>query len=599
MAASTFSPVIIPDCNAPDQELLKVSFAKDISEQLLEARLRGVYYLVSAAGKPMRELTPEEVPAIEDENYLLQHDLLIEQRYSIIIDLAPRYTYNFSLILSPDGRELYCRLAQGSKINRDDQSIKRFFERIRIQKANMHVLIRDEKKEFERLKLFIQSLPDEKFLSKPYEFLLAHSVGGQSCVEPHLEMAISLKETHPHRLVLKDQLIATFVKGRSGEAARDCLGRFIPPQDPQNQDEVPFSIDESIKIEESDESIKYFAQHSGYIALDKTNNRLGVMQKISVKNASLSTTGHFLGGFNQGTHLVITSTDLLEDTVGEGLIVEAGTVEIIGNVGNKATIRANKVIIKGQTHQNATILGDDIDITIHKGLAEGENVKISRLEAGIAKGEKVTIEHAYGGKSFGEHVRLLTLHANHHAYGSSSITINNLKGEDNKFILCANASPKKDSRYQIFLKAKKQFAQQIAQKQREYSVQMTELKKLQPFILQIKDEIKKYQQNSKRRKLIQEQAGNYKNLLHHTKQLKNEIDTLANKIDKIRLEIAKLEESMGAAFVLAKNGWKGFNEVCFKNLSDEKEIFLKPVAGRDGPRVCLDDTMSILISTRG
>ena len=70
MPESTFSPVVIPDCDAPNQEVFKVSLAKDISEKLLEARLRGVYYLVSVGGQTMRELTPSEVSSIEDESYL-------------------------------------------------------------------------------------------------------------------------------------------------------------------------------------------------------------------------------------------------------------------------------------------------------------------------------------------------------------------------------------------------------------------------------------------------------------------------------------------------------------------------------------------------
>lgn len=601
MPESTFSPVVIPDCDAPNQEVFKVSLAKDISEKLLEARLRGVYYLVSVGGQTMRELTPSEVSSIEDESYLLQEDLVIEQRYSIVVDLAPRYTYHFSLILSPDGRELYCRLAQGSKIDKDEKSIKQFFERIRIHKADMHILIRDERTEYERLKIFIQSLPDEKFLSKPHEFLLAQSVGGLPCIEPHLEIAINLKgDNSPYRLVLKDQLIATFFKGQSGEAARDCLGRFIAPQEPKQQNVMPFNVDESINAQENDSCIKYFAKHAGYIALDRNHNKLGVMQKISIKNASVTTSGNLLGGLNTGTHVVISSTDLLEDSIGEGTVIEAGTVEVIGNVGNKALIRANNVIIKGQTHQNSQIFADNINITIHKGHAEGDQVKIARLEAGEVRGEHISIDEAYGGRSFGQDIRISTLHSNHHAHSAGSIMVNNLKGEDNKFILCANASPKKNSPYQVFISGRKQFTQQLLEKQREYHSMMAELQGLQPLVRQIKDDIKKFPKDSSQLKLIQEQAHNYRNLLHYTAQLKDEIDALEQKLERIRQEITKLEESMGSAYVLIKSGWKGYNEVKYKKLSeDEREIFLNPKPGHDGPRIQLDDSMNLLISMRG
>ncbi|MDE7254548.1 MAG: hypothetical protein K2N54_00025, partial [Helicobacter sp.] len=190
--------------------------------------------------------------------------------------------------------------------------------------------------------------------------------------------------------------------------------------------------------------------------------------------------------------------------------------------------------------------------------------------------------------------------SNHHANSAGSIIVNNLKGEDNKFTLCANASPKKNSPYQVFVAGRKQFTQQLAEKQREYHSMMVELQGLQPLVRQIKDDIKKLSKDSPQLKLIQEQAHNYRNLLHYTEQLKGEIDALERKLERIRQEITKLEESMGSAYVLIKSGWKGYNEVKYKKLSEEEhEIFLSPKPGHDGPRIQLDESMNLLISMRG
>ena len=129
---------------------------------------------------------------------------------------------------------------------------------------------------------------------------------------------------------------------------------------------------------------------------------------------------------------------------------------------------------------------------------------------------------------------------------------------------------------------------------------MAELQGLQPLVRQIKDDIKKFPKDSSQLKLIQEQAHNYRNLLHYTTQLKDEIDALEQKLERIRQEITKFEESMGNAYVLIKSGWKGYNEVKYKKLSeDEREIFLNPKPGHDGPRIQLDDSMNLLISMRG
>ncbi len=594
MSEVVFSPVSVPDCNSPSQEVLKVALARDIDERLLEARLKRVYYLITLSGKPPRELIPEELPFLDDEGFLLQHDLVIEQRYFIVIDLAPRYTYHFSLTLSPNGRELYFRIAQGSKINRDEVTIKKLFERIRIQKADMHVLIRDEKTEYQRLRTFIQSLPDEKFLSKSHEFLLAKSIGGLAMIEPHLEEAVALTSNRKYRLIPKDQLIATFFKGQAGEAARDCLGRFIAPAEPTQNAESPIIPDETIRVDDDDSSIKYYAKEAGYIVYD--NNKLSIAQKIKIKNASSTSVGNLMGGLNTSTHITISSTDILQDAVGEGMVIEAGTIEIVGNVGNKAIIRANKVIIKGQTHQNSQIFADYADVGIHKGLVIADTLFINRLEAGIAKGDNVKINNAYGGKSYGENLQILTLHSNHQAYAGTSVTVNALKGEDNKFILCANAAPKKEVKYQAFLVAKKQCIQQLAEKQRIYTTELAEIKKLQPLVKQIKEDIAN--KNVVRAKIMQEQARNYRKLIHFVQQLKKEINSLSQKLEKINNEIMKFEENINEAFVLIKSGWNGYNEVRLKKLFEESDIVMNPYPGKDGPRVHLDEGGNILISTK-
>ncbi|RAX57679.1 hypothetical protein CCZ01_05165 [Helicobacter monodelphidis] len=577
----TFSPVLIPDCISPSQEVLKVALSKDIDEKMLEARIRGVYYIVTI-NQQTRELIPEELHLIDDEDFLLQRDLIITQRYSIIVDLALRYTYHFSLYLSSDARELCCRIMQGSRIEKDEANIKVFFERIRVQKAEMHILMRDEKTEYERLKIFVQSLPDEKFLSKSHEFVLSRAVGGEPCVNQHLEFAVNLKIKF--LLIHKDQYVATFYKGRKGGNARDCLGRFVPEQEPEQGESAPLIANDSLYItEEVEGEVKYFAREAGYIVFD--GNQLMIASKIKLKNASLSTTGSILGGAGTTTHIYISSTDSLEDALGEGVVIEAGTVEVLGNVGNNAIIRANQVIIKGQTHKNSKIYAKNVDVAVHKGFIESDVAHIGRLEAGVVSADKVKIDHAYGGRSYGEELRIVVMHSNHHAHASTSIIVDSLKGEDNRFTLRANSGHKKNATYQALVAGKKQFSHELTEKQRKYANEIAELKQLQPMVKQFKEDYKNQNQNPQKLQLIREQAHTYRNILHYTEQLKGEIDTLEKRLEKIDKGIAQLEEIITESYILVKSGWHGYNEVKLKKLASGQEFFLYPKMGKDGNRI--------------
>ncbi|MGP1580240.1 MAG: flagellar assembly protein A [Wolinella sp.] len=599
----TFEPHFIADCESPGKELAHIANARGVDPNLLEIRIKEVFYFLKTKESPnFEEVMQGDVGFLDNKSFLLREDVEIRQRFALTIEAKKRRSFRFSLRLSEDFRELFFTLLKGSKIAYTAPFLEELFACVRGEKASLGVLFHHEEQEKERLAELLKKLHTQEELSEDCEILLTQGLGeGRRCVEAslilHFQKDPALSGKYPS--VQKDTLLATFLKPQKGEAGRDCFGGYVPQKDPTGSLDNPLQMISGIEAIENDEKIDYKAQEAGYVVYE--NSRLSVVQKIEVSNVGIGTTGSLVSDLEMHTSVRVTENHSLKEALGDGARIEADTVEIAGNIGSASEVRAHTATIKGQTHQNSKVFADEIYIEVHKGYAEGDEVNIARLEVGIVRAKKVKIAHAYGGKIYAQEIYIDQLYSNLHAYASQKIEIAHLAGEDNKFTLTPLASPKQTARIEAILSDIKALKETLKNRAGSFfSKEIQEVRSLKSAASGIKQSINSYKISGKEVPAhMNEELKNYIRILKQIQMRRDEIAKLQNNQKSLLQELAVLQEPTLHAYIHARGGWKGYNEVRYKLLLPEKELFLAPKSAQHYGLLKLDEAQESIISQKG
>ena len=378
--------------------------------------------------------------------------------------------------------------------------------------------------------------------------------------------------------VQEGELLIEYIKAKEGKAGRNCRGEYMSPAEPIIANEPTFNINETIKIVETDDSIKYMANENGYIALEE--NTYLIKTDVDVGEISFKTTGSISTGLDSDVTISVTETDAEKDAIGTGMNVEVTEIDIDGNVGSNATVKALKATIGGQTHKTATITADKLDINVHKGIAYGKNIHITRLEHGRVDGDIVEITQALGGVIKAKEIDIDICASHVKATAARRIEIHKMQGSENTFTI-----------------------DPLARKDVESGLNdnKNEIKELKIDIITIKKDVQKY------KTLIKEGTASFldikKRLLHYKKNGVKMPASFIHKykqFQKMQTELKELETSLGVkeeklellssktvsfqddildARIINRDRWSGFNEIKFKLIKPEVELVYKPQEG--------------------
>ncbi len=195
--------------------------------------------------------------------------------------------------------------------------------------------------------------------------------------------------------VLEGDLLIEYIKPKKGKPGRNCRGEFMEPAEPEIKHAPDFTVNDTIEVIDNQDNILYRAKTSGYISLDAKMYQ--IKSDMDVGEISFKATGSISTGLDSEVCLSVKENDSQKDAIGSGMEVEVSEIDIKGNVGQNAKVHAKRASIDGQTHKTSEIRANDLTINVHKGLAVGDNIKISRLENGVVEGKKVEIVQAIGG----------------------------------------------------------------------------------------------------------------------------------------------------------------------------------------------------------
>ena len=261
---------------------------------------------------------------------------------------------------------------------------------------------------------------------------------------------------HAHFAVNKEELIARYHKPRMGQSGRNIYGEFVRVQDAPPPLPLPQFNPQEVRLEEVrleevrleevrlGESGEAGESCSEFYALIDAFVRVGedsivFFTQREFESVEALAVPPLLGGIERNIALKITTPDPTKDAISSGVILEATSITIHGNVGANVFLRAKELIVQGQTHQSAELHALQASITTHKGYLAANNAQVKNLETGTIESQILNIEKSLGGNIFAQNLTIKTLSGNNKITLSSQLHVESIEGNDNVLTLSANA----------------------------------------------------------------------------------------------------------------------------------------------------------------
>ena len=544
------------------------------------------------------EIAQDEIYELDDATALLNPNFQIKQMYEIeffskVTENNPYTDFHLAVGANTTKCKVYLSIKEGSKVSYSSRFEKELSMLINKSKVRAGILINifDEMLSEAVSKISAHVRVEENAVyTKNETILIAESYEPTLTINDEMILHYESKEDISENekvdyssrgfihSVKRDELLIEYIKAKVGKPGRNCRGEYIEPKEPIEDNLPTFTIDDTIRQEETDKSIKYIANDNGYIALDGT--MYCIKTDVDVGEISFKTTGNIESGLDSDVSISVTEKDAVKDAIGNGMVVEVTEIDIDGNVGSNAKLRALKATIGGQTHKSAEVRADKLDINIHKGKAYGKNIHITRLEHGIVDGDIVDISQAIGGDVRAKEINIEVCGSHVKATSSKLIEVKKLQGSENTFII--DPLLKKDA-------------------QDGLGETNENIKELEVEVRDIKQEVEKYT------KLIKENTAAYndvkKRLMHYKKSgvkmpdsfvkkykqfgkmqdhLKNIKVTYSIKEDQLNLLTSKtstFQDDIFDARIINRDKWSGYNELIFKLIEPPIEVSYKPADG--------------------
>lgn len=323
---------------------------------------------------------------------------------------------------------------------------------------------------------------------------------------------------------------------------------------------------------ESEDIIVYTALSKGYVSF--SDNTLKLLEMQEFREVNMRSTGSLVGGIEKNMVISITCPNPHDDALGQGTILEAAQIDIVGSVGEKAQIIGTDVKIHGQTHQSSSIKATNCEIDFLKGSVQAQNIKIKHSEMGKIDGCDVEIDEVSGGSVYAKNLKIQKLHSHAKIYVSHTLELQTLVGSENEIYIAAQYYELRDTithnNAQI-----EHYIKQINALLHLLGKDNTLIKQSKPIIAQLKTIVEekkrlKEQVDPKITKAIAE----YVVTLKRAQFLKDRIVSLQTCAKEKNNALQHIDEVLQDARIICHSPWKNHNEVFYE--------YLFPKNGRDG-----------------
>ena len=544
------------------------------------------------------EISVEELHELDDQTALLNAQFQIKQMYEIEIfskniEEDPYKDFHLAVGANATKCKVYLSIKEGSKVSYSSRFEKELLILVNKSKVRAGILIDifDEMLNDAVSKIVAHVRVEEVATYKKNEtILIAQGYEPTPTTDDALILHFDKKEDIDENTkidyaargfihsVVKDELLIEYIKPQEGKPGRNCRGEFMKPKEPEVTNEPTFGVDDTIKVIDSPKNIEYRARENGYIALDGTNYI--IKTEVDIGEISFKTTGSISTGLDSDVSISVKETDAIKDAVGTGMHVEVSEIDIEGNVGSHAKVKALKASVQGQTHATSEISAQNLNINIHKGMARGENIHITRLEHGNVIGEIVEISQAVGGHIRAKEIEIELCASYVKATASRLIEIKKLQGSENVFTI--DPLLQKDVKEGL-------------------GENKDNIKELETDVKNIKSEIKKYTKlvkdnaaafNDVKKRLVHykkngvkmptsfvQKYKHFQKAMEHLAAIKKEYEVKSDQLTLQTTRTASFQDNIFDARIINRDRWIGHNELIFKLVDPPIELSFKPQEG--------------------
>lgn len=547
------------------------------------------------------EISSEELYELDDETALLNQNFQIKQMYEVEIfsrniENDPYKDLMLAVGANATKCKVYLSIKEGSKVSYNPRFERELLVLINKKKIRAGILINifDEMLTAAISKISAHVRIEENLIYEKSEtILIAESFEPTPTTDDTLILHYDKKDEVDEndkvdyasrgfiQNVAKDELLIEYIKPKEGKPGRNCRGEFMQPTEPTVNNEPTFSVDDTIKVTDSKDNIKYTARENGYIALEGTT--YVIKTEVDVGEISFKTTGSISTGLDSDVNISVKEADAVKDAVGTGMNVEVSEIHIEGNVGSNATVNALKATIDGQTHKEAQVRADNLTINVHKGRAFGKSIHIKRLEHGVVDGNIVEIDQAVGGDVRGREVLLEHCGSYVNITASRLIEIKKLQGSENVFTI--DPLLKKDTKDGLD-------KNQTSIQELEESIKTLQ-KDIEKYTMLIKENTASFN-DVKRRLVTYKKNGvkmpdafvkkykQFQKMQEHLSEIKKEHAVNSDQLQLLTTRTASFQDNIFDARIINRDKWVGYNRLVFKLVDPPIEIEYKPQEGSSG-----------------
>lgn len=597
-------PIVIRTQNVA-KELLNVAKLHNVKVEDLDFNILEIQTYTRTLPEDKQEVDWQEVDSddlysFDTEEILLNKLFQIKQMYEIEIFSTDKddETYkNFHLAVGANSTKckVYLSIKAGSSVEynrRFEKDLKRLIEKKKARAGILlHIFDEDMHSVVSKIYATVKVQEKVKYVSNE-TFLIAQSYEPTPSKDDelilHYEKSDNLDDTkkanYSSRGFIKgvqcDELLIEYKKPVFGQAGRNCRGEYIEPKQPAVKNEPKFKVDSTIRVEENEESICYYAKDNGYI--DFKNGIYTIKSELDVNVVSFKATGYIEAGVDSEVSMVVKEKDLIKDAIGMGMFVEVSELEVEGNVGPNAKVHAMKATIGGQVHKSAKLYADRLEVNVLKGYASGRNVKVQRLEHGLIESQRVEVSQALGGEIKADNIQIHLCNSYVKATASQRIEIEKMHGSENIFT--------------IDPLVREDFMRDVSECEAQMKFiksEMIEIKKdIQNYINLIKDGLSAFNDLKKRLlhykkngvKMPEAFVKKYKRFQSMQEKLKLLKEDYRSKEEHLKLlesNKVSVQSDIEDARIINNDRWVGFNEIRFKLVEPPITLTYKPKEGSE------------------
>jgi len=584
------------------KEIIKIAKSYEIKPELLDFNILTVqtYTRIKSDKEESewKEISPRELRGLDKKKTYLNPDFQMKQTYEVEIFSKRKDDNSYKNFITAVGVnatkcKVYLSIAAGSSVDYNSGFEDDFVNLIHKKKIRAGIFVH----------VFDEKLPDVVSRISAKVRVAQHLEFEQS--ETHLiAEGVELIPTTNDALILhykqnqefdendkidyaargfiqsvkKDDLLIEYIKPKIGKPGRNCRGEYISPAEPIVQHEPTFKVDDTIRVVENKESIKYFANKNGYIAFE--NETYVIKKEVDVGEVSFKTTGFIQSGVDSDVDMSVKETDSIKDAVGTGMVVEVTKINIEGNVGSNAKVLAREAVIQGQTHKTALVRADDLEINVHKGKAYGKNVRITRLEHGEVEGEVVKVAQALGGIIRAKEITIDICASHVKATATKKIEIHKLQGSENIFTI--DPLLQKDTKEDLDENQEKieDLEVKLQELKKELKESTHSVKEATPAFIDIKKRLMHYKKNGvKMPASFVKKYKQFQSMQERVKSLQAEYEATQDHLNLLTAKTTSFQDNIFDARIINRDKWVGYNEIKFKLVDPPLEVVYKPMEG--------------------